>query len=144
LFDFVKLHQGQFDITIKNDVSNLIELVKTNTVYIYAVFVDNGIQGCYFFRKGDNASLACFASICNCDESIFIDGFKISFWKIVSKNKKNKCTFLNIENMSHNSILIHDIVHTKNMEPIETKEGAYYFYNFAYPSFPSSKCFILH
>ena len=141
LFDFVKLHQGQFDVTIKNDVSNLIELVKTNTVYIYAVFVDNGIQGCYFFRKGANASLACFASICNCDESIFINGFKISFWKIVSKNK---CTFLNIENISHNSILIHDIVHIKNINPIETKEVAYYFYNFAYPSFPSSKCFILH
>ena len=145
LHDFIHTHSDSFQMTIKNDISNILELLKTNNIFIYSIFADNRMQCCYFFRKTciqvepGLEALCCFASICNCDEPIFIHGYKISFWKIASKHYFG---FSLIENISHNGILIHNII--QKTKPAIIQENAYYFYNFAYPTISPDKCFIIH
>jgi len=120
-------------------------LVKTNNLFIYAILCDEQIVCCYFFRKScvqieeGLEVLSCFASICQCDESIFIEGFKISFWNVAAKHNFG---FAAIENVSHNDILIHNIM--QKTAPTIISPTAYYFYNFAYPTFPSNKTLILN
>jgi hypothetical protein len=145
LYDFMKQTSGRFDIIIQNDLSNMMELIKTKNIFIYAVLTDQTILCCYFFRKssvfGENGieSVTCFASICNCDEHIFIHGYKISFWKIASDNLFG---YSMIDNISHNNTLIYNII--QKTVPSNRTENAYYFYNFAYTSFKAEKCLIIH
>ena len=61
-------------------------------------------------------------------DNIFIRGFKISFWKIAAENYFG---FAAIENISHNNIIINNLL-IKN-KPIIISPTAYFFYqNFAY------------
>ena len=83
--------------------------------------------------------LSCFASICNCDDNIFIQGFKISFWKIAAENYFG---FAAIENISHNNIIIDNII--LNTKPLVISPTAYFFYNFAYPTFLPNKALIIN
>ena len=83
--------------------------------------------------------LSCFASICDCEHDIFIQGFKISFWKIAAENY---FWFSAIENVSHNYILNNNII--LKTKPLITSPTAYFFYNFAYQTFRPEKVFILH
>jgi hypothetical protein len=83
--------------------------------------------------------LSCFSSICICDESIFIQGFKISFWKIAFENYFG---FAAIEDISDNYIIINDI--QQKTPPLIVSPTAYFFYNFAYPSFKSNKVLIIN
>jgi hypothetical protein len=86
LFDFIKLNIGAFDITIMPDVSNIVELIKTQNIFVNVVMLDDQIQCAYFFRKScvsvekGMEVLSCFASINSADPDIFVQGFKISFW----------------------------------------------------------------
>ena len=106
------LDNKKFDIVINNDFTNIIELIKTKNIFIYVIMVDNNICCCYFFRKScvqlekGMEVLSCFASICECDKNIFIQGFKISFWKI---SKENYFGFSAIEDISDNNIIIDNI-----------------------------------
>jgi hypothetical protein len=146
LFDFITENQKYFDIFIYTEVTNIIHLIKTNNVYIYAIVYDNKIICAYFFRKTcvfiekNMEVLSCFASINNCsDVSVFIQGFKISFWKIASEKYFG---FSAIENISHNNILI-DNIKIKTM-PLIISPTAYFFYNFAYNTFKSNKVLIIN
>jgi len=145
LYDFMRINATQFDIVITPDATNLLELIKTKNIFVYVILCDEQILCCYFFRKScveiekDMEVLSLFASICNCEEDIFIKGFKISFWKIAAENFFG---FAALEDVSHNNIIIHNIM-------LKTKEiilspTAYYFYNFAYPTFTSNKSLILN
>jgi hypothetical protein len=84
--------------------------------------------------------LSCFASINNGDsEDIFIQGFKISFWEIAEKNNFG---FSAIENISHNDIIVNNII--LKTKPVISSPTAYFFYNFAYPTFASNKVLIIN
>ena len=145
LYDFVNINSHLFDIVISTNASNLIELIKTNNIFIYAILCDERIICCYFFRKScvqiekGLEVLSCFASVCQCEPSVFIQGFKISFWKIAEKHFFGFCA---VENISHNDILIHNIM--IKTQPTIISPTAYFFYNFAYPTFPSNKSLILN
>ena len=145
LYDFIKVNNNKFDIIIMADITNLLELIKTKNIYIYVILCDENILSCYFFRKSciqiekDLEVLSCFASICDCDNDIFIQGFKISFWKIASNNFFG---FSAIENISHNNIIIDNIM--LKTKPLIISPTAYFFYNFAYPTFRPDKTFIIN
>jgi hypothetical protein len=145
LYDFIKVNNNKFDIIIMADMTNLLELIKTKNIYIYAILCDENILSCYFFRKSciqiekGLEVLSCFASICDCDNDIFIQGFKISFWEIASKNFFG---FSAIENISHNNIIINNII--LKTQPLIVSPTAYFFYNFAYPTFRPEKTFIIN
>jgi len=107
--------------------------------------VQQEIQCAYFFKKScvfvekDLEVLTCIGSINNSlNIEMFIHGFKLSFWKIAEKNNFG---FAAIENISHNYILIHNLI--KKTKPTVISPTAYFFYNFSYPTFSSTKTFIL-
>ena len=154
LHDFIKeqtntnTNKKIFDIMIFPEVSNILELLKTNNLFIYVVLTSSKeIIAAYFYKKScvfiekDLEILTCIGSISKFNslkEEIFIHGFKTSFWKIAEKHRFG---FAAIENISHNYIIIHNLM--KKTKPMVISPTAYFFYNFAYPTFPSNKSFIL-
>ena len=145
IYDFIRTNSNKFDIVISVEAANIIELIKTKNVFIYSILCDEEILCCYFFRKScveiekGLEVLSCFASICNCEHDIFIQGFKISFWKIAAENYFG---FSAIENISHNDVLLDNIMLKTN--PLIISPTAYFFYNFAYPTFKSDKVLIIN
>ena len=154
LLDFIKSNTHQFDILINTEHSNIIELIKTKNIFIYVLMEGdtNSIKCAYFYRKTcvfyekGLEILSCFASINGFDKSelkegfdLFIQGFKISFWKTAEKNYFG---FAVIENISHNNLIIENL--SMKTKPILVSPTAYFFYNFAYHSFKPNKVFILN
>ena len=146
LLDFIKINNKNFDIIINSDISNIIELIKTKNIFVYVILINDEIICAYFYRKSCTfiekglEVLSCFASINNCDsEEIFISGFKISFWKTAEKNKFG---FAAIENISHNNIIINNLLLKTN--PLIISPTAYFFYNFAYNTFKAEKVLIIN
>ena len=126
--------------------SNILELMKTGNIHIYFILKDHEICSAYFFRKTcilvdkDNEALTCFASINDVDSrELFIQGYKNALYKIVEKNKGFKCCV--IENISHNDILIQNML--LKIKPFIISPTAYFFYNFAYPTFKSNKTIVI-
>ena len=145
LFSFIHQYGKKFDIVINNEVSNIIELIKTKNIFIYTIIVDDEIVCAYFFRKScvqvekGMEVLSCFASISNTNDDIFIQGFKISFWKIAAENYYGFCA---IEDISDNNIIINNII--SKTKPLIVSPTAYFFYNFGYPTFKSNKVIIIN
>jgi GNAT superfamily N-acetyltransferase len=146
LLDFIKENREKFDVVMNSDVANMIELVKTKNVFIYAVLSDDRIVSAYFFRKScvqiekNNEVLTCFASIRgSLDSEIFIHGFKVAFWKVAADNYFG---FAGIENISHNDIIIHNIM--QRTPPAIKSPAAYFFYNYAYPTFQANRVLIIN
>ena len=145
VYDFMRVNYNKFDIIINADIANILELIKTKNIFVYAILCDEEIICCYFFRKScvqiekGLEVLSCFASICDCEEDIFIQGFKISFWKIAAENYFG---FAAIENVSHNDIIINNIM--QKTKPLIMSPTAYFFYNFVYPTFKSERVLIIN
>jgi GNAT superfamily N-acetyltransferase len=146
LLDFIKINNKNFDIIIKSDISNIIELIKTKNIFVYVILINDEIISAYFYRKSCTfiekglEVLSCFASINNCEsEEIFIHGFKISFWKTAEKNNFG---FAAIESISHNNVIINNLLLKTN--PLVVSPTAYFFYNFAYNTFKAEKVLIIN
>jgi hypothetical protein len=147
LLDFIKNNSSKFDIFINTEISNIIELIKTKNIFIYGILLEKQIVCAYFYRKScvfvekNMEVLSCFASINETSElnDVFIHGFKLSFWNIADKNYFGFCA---IENISHNNIIIDNLI--LKTRPSITSPTAYFFYNFAYPTFKAEKVLILN
>jgi hypothetical protein len=147
LIDFIKINSSLFDITIITDIPNLIELIKTKNIFIFVLFTDNQVKSAYFYRKTctfikkNMEILTCFASINDKsnDYSIFIQGFRCSFWETANKNYFG---FAAIENISHNDLIINHLL-IKN-HPVIISPTAYFFYNFAYHTFKPEKVLFIN
>lgn len=147
LMDFVKQTSNQFEITVRPEIANIVELLKTNNIFICAVLFHDEIQCAYFYRKSctfiekNLEVLSCFASVNNgkCDVDVFVHGFKISFWKIAAKHKFGAAA---IEHISHNHHIIDALqIHTT---PFIVSPTAYFFYNFVHPTVSANKVLILN
>ena len=147
LLDFIKNNSSKFDIFINTEISNIIELIKTKNIFIYGILLEKQIVCAYFYRKScvfvekNMEVLSCFASINETSElnDVFIHGFKLSFWNIADKNYFGFCA---IENISHNNIIIDNLM--LKTRPSIISPTAYFFYNFAYPTFKAEKVLILN
>jgi hypothetical protein len=137
-----------WDIIIYPDISNLIELVKTNNLFIKMLVVDGNIVAVYIFRKTctfiekDKEIISC---ICSINGSVltndeFIKGFKMSLWSIIKEH--NNFKYLTIEDISDNTVIINNIC--IKTHPIVVSPMAYFFYNFAYSPFKPEKCLIIN
>ena len=145
LFNFMVTHSSKFDIIINSEATNIIELIKTKNIFIYIIIADDNIVAAYFFRKScvqiekGMEVLSCFASISNTDDAVFIQGFKISFWKIAAENYFG---FAAIEDISDNHIIIENIM--LKTRPLIVSPTAYFFYNFGYPTFKANKVLVIN
>ena len=156
LFNFIQENSDKFDIVICSEITNMIELIKTKNIFIYTIVFNTEIVCAYFFRKScvfvdkDLEVLSCFASINNLyshdnkknnknkNNDLFIQGFKISFWKI---SFENYFGYAAIENISNNNIIIDNLC--LKTKPMIVSPTAYFFYNFAYKTFAAEKSLIL-
>jgi len=148
LFDFMKEYElnKTFDICIQPELSNLLELINTKNIFVFMMVEDNEVRCAYFFRKvctfikNDCEAVSCIASICgNVDEDLFIYGYNNALWVIAEKEHFG---FSIIENISHNDIIVTSLL--KSVKPCIQSPTAYFFYNFAYPTFSPKKTFILN
>ena len=91
LYNLINEMKKKWDIIIYPEISNIIELVSTNNLFIRMLVVDGDIEAVYIFRKTctfiekGKETISCIGSI-NCgglrsDE--FIQGFKVSLWSII-------------------------------------------------------------
>ena len=144
LYEFIKENSGKFDIVMNSDASNLVELIKSKNLFIYALVSHDEIICAYFFKKTclfknkELEILSLIGSIQNCTNVLFIHAFKICFWKIAADNYMG---YAMVENVSHNNIIIDNL--SLKTKPQLITDFAYYFYNFVYNPFNSNKVFLL-
>jgi hypothetical protein len=137
-----------FDISVSPELSNILELIKTENYYIYFLMEStrgdggNQIEMVYVFKKtcvkiDGHKCISCIASICATDDkSLFIQGFGLALHAI-----KPKYEYLLIEEISHNKKLVDEI--KMSASPNFTSSTAYFFYNFAYSVFQPDRVLIL-
>lgn len=166
LFDFMRENNPtKFDICIMPEISNIMELIRTNNIYVYMIIQADEVKCAYFFRKSCTfiregcEAVCCFASINGFskrerekekkrkrekkregerENEIFIHGYKVALWKIC---EKHGFTFSVIEEISDNCIVV-DALKKKSV-PVIASPTAYFFYNFAYHTFQPSRTLII-
>ena len=163
LISFICERKDKFDCFILPDYGNLVDLITSNTYYIYAIIEYDKLIACYFFRNSymsydmrtekekevennkekkyvHQKSVECFASISNCHHNeIFIKGFTMALHKI---SKKLKTTLVTIENISNNNIVVNRLF-LLNIIPTIVSPTAYFYYNYVKKPILPENAFII-
>jgi hypothetical protein len=134
LTTFIFYQKQVFDCFALPDLTNLISLITNDTYKIYAIIENNKLIACYFFRD-----LNLFASVSDCKDDIFINGFIKSVHKYA---KKIKAEILTVDNISHNNIIV-NYIFSLNIIPKIEGELTYYFYNYAKKPISAEKVLLL-
>lgn len=146
LYDFLKTYSNIWSIIISPEISNILELIKTNNIFI-KMLVNRGsteVEAFYIFKRTctfiskEKEIISCIASMKSpkLTNEEFINGFCIS---LTHFNKS--FNYLTIENISHNNIILNAKIFNNYLV---VSSYAYYFYNFAYQPFDSSKVLIIN
>lgn len=148
LIDYMKENVHQFDLFIMPETANIVELIKTENIFIHMIVsaIKDKIIAVYFLKKSNTfiernkEVLSCFGSIQSdeCDDELFIQGFKIAFWNVANNHKFG---FAAIEYVSHNWKLINNI--SLKTKPEIVSPSAYFFYNFACLTFKPERTLII-
>jgi GNAT superfamily N-acetyltransferase len=133
-----------FDILIYNSLETMIELIKENVYILYIIMEKEEIEAVYCFQRyenyiNDKEIITCSSSILfDLTEEEFVEYFKKILLLICQEN--NNIQFLNIDNLSFNSILTNKLLLL--YKPFIQSINAYFFYNYAYQIFINKKVFI--
>lgn len=144
VYVYERLMESNFDCLIIPNINHIKLLVKDKQMFITVTLIDKEPYDCFIFHNtyttyNGKKSVECIGSFKETDESVFVLGFLCSISLIY---EMMPFTRLFIENISNNNILIKNIL--KRYEPIAKLKASYYFYNFGYRPFESSKVFILN
>ena len=149
LYDFLRSTGAEkMDLSIITELTNLIALMKSKNIRIHLLLNESGVAGAYFFRKSCTyisdleEALMCFASVNGTsDNEAFIHGFKQAVAAICLKNSGHGFHYLVVEDVSDNDIIITNL--KQKTWPEFSIPAAYFFYNYAYPTFPAKKVLII-
>jgi predicted GNAT family acetyltransferase len=150
-----------FDISITNSIGNIIELINTSNIYVYMMIHADEIVGAYFFRnpcvtiEKDKMAISCYASIFNRHANCiahnkrerkrwldsFVHGFKMALAIVIALDKERVYHYAVVERIGHNSSIVDDLLLKTPAHSVSAT--AYFFYNFAYPTFNSDNVLIL-
>lgn len=150
LINFITINKEYFKCVVMVDEPNLLHLLLKKVYKIYGLLDLNAncLTACYIFKenyiifkvkelykKEDKhiRSLELVASIKNCPDTEFINGFLI----VVSK----KC-YLTMDDLSYNTILIQYLL-THSFHPLSISNDAYYLYNYISTGVDSHKTLVL-
>ena len=137
LINLINISKKDFKCIIMVDESNLLHLILQKIYKIYALLDLNAneLMSCYFFKqnniilnikelyKKEHKKILLFdlvASIKNCDHLEFINGF------LMVVNKKS---YINIENISYNNILI-QYLFDNSLSALNISYNSYFLYNY--------------
>ena len=111
----LKKETNNYDCVIIPDISNIINLIKPENIFIYALIQNHNIIACYIFRNpsvnyDNNKAIESTCSIFNnkYSKDVFINGFKQSYIKCREKID-GKC--LLIEDIGNNNIIINFFIY---------------------------------
>jgi hypothetical protein len=149
--DFLMDVRTKFDIYLYSSYGNIIELMKTNNIYLYMIISPSSdIKAVYFFRDTctwyDNSSsklLSLFASVKgknNISDELFSHGCKLAITKIVEQDKDY--VYFLADDLSDNHIIISNL--KKKSSVYIQSPNAYFFYNFACKQFHSNKVLLIN
>lgn len=150
LYNFLNENIYNWSVIIIPEMSNLLELIKTNNIYVKMLVYNNEIEAFYIFKKTctfiekDKEIISCICSMNGnkLTKKQFIHGFKVSLWSLLYKETNKYFNYLTIENISDNHYIINNI--KLKTIPVVVSPTAYFFYNFAYEPFDSTKVLIIN
>jgi hypothetical protein len=135
-----------FDCFVFFPYSTFIHLMETKNIFVYSVKEEEDtIIALYFFKDSctfhdsdKKRMVTCIGSMrrmSKCTEQMFIECFDLAATSVMKMGPTFQT--LIVENISHNDILLRAKVDNKSFVDM-----AYFFYNYAHPTLPASKCFI--
>ena len=130
LFNFLKIKKNNYKIYICENLSILIELIKTENIFVFCLIQENEILAAYFFKNAttmykNKRSMECF---CTLNNSIIAGIFVLGFYKALEK-MVSIFPILLLENTADSNIIIEKL--HQFHRPDFTHKMAYYYYNFA-------------
>ena len=147
LINFIYNQSKHFDCIIMPDLSNILNMIITENIYIYGVIHNNNLIASYAFRRpklfyDNEEAIECFFSLY--DETIksdcFISGFNISLNKCKEKLKTN---ILLIENIGQSGKLI-EYLENNLLNILFKSPTAFFLYNYASYTVPNIKSLIFY
>jgi len=142
LYDFTERNRSSFSLYISTEMGNMMELIKTGNIFVFLLVVDMETQAAFFFRKSCTfvrkgvEIIHCFASICeNKDASLLTNMYRQCLQRLQKKNPRFQ--YITVEDIADNHLFI-DSLGTPDI----SSPTAYFFYNFAYPTFSSQDVFV--
>jgi hypothetical protein len=157
LYNFINelTKEGKWDLTVLPMMSNLMDLVTTDNLFIKMLVSEGNIIAAYIFKKTctfiekDKEIISCIASFYKTSvlfKEEFIQGFKVALWSIIEQKEKekasNKFGYLVVEDISDNNYIIENI--KIKTHPIAVSPTAYFFYNFAYSPFKPNRILMIN
>ena len=138
LFHYMK--EIKFPCMIKPSFANLSNLIEHKLIITFLLTLNDKPFACFFFRKPyttykKGTSIELIASFCNGDMKLFIKYFYDSLYCINVDN-------ILIENISHNHIILNDIM-SRRTPFLECKMG-YFLYNYVQKPLESKDIFLLN
>jgi len=144
---FMQEKKKTFSLFATTDIGNWMELIKTGNLYCYLLIdrEQTDIQAAFFFRKSCTfirkkvEVISCISSICNKEitREIIKQAYLHSLFFL--KKKHEEFLYAVIEDISDNGYFL-SLLGVPNMK----MPTAYFFYNFAYPTFSPKRVFILN
>ena len=151
--NFIKEHMDKFDCMVLPDVSNLLHLIKSDKLWLYAVLKENGeIIAAYVFRPLElyyegQKTIECIAIISNCKKDILLAGFNMAL--IESQNKSMKISqrlngVLLIEETAHSKSVIQGLLNNFTSLRKYMSPTAFFLYNYACYSFIKDRTLLIY
>ena len=147
--NFIYSQSKNFDCIIMPDLSNILNMIKTENIYVYGVIINGMLISAYAFRRpslfyDNEEAIECFFSLY--DNSVidalnaYIIGFNISLNKCKEKLKTN---ILLIEDIGQSGKLIN---YLKNnlLNVLFKSPTAFFLYNYACYTFPNKNALIFY
>ena len=131
-----------FDISLLSNTQYILNKIIYKKLYIFVLLQYDEPLCAYCFENNyltfnNNYIINCTSSLCNCiSNDIFINGFFDALNILI---EKYKFTYLYIDDLSHNYLLIKHISNTNQY--IEKNNYNYYLYNYIYDTYKNSKVF---
>ncbi len=149
--NFIYLQSKNFDCIIMPDLSNILNMIKTENIYIYGVVQNNNLNACYAFRRPSlfydkEEAIECFFSLYSKnsdtlkDKNAYITGFNISLNKCKEKLKTN---ILLIEDIGQSGNLV-EYLRNNLLNVLFQSPTAFFLYNYACYTVQSKKALIFY
>jgi ribosomal protein S18 acetylase RimI-like enzyme len=145
LVDFIQSLKPLFDCVIMPDITNLVNMIKTENIIIYGVITNGKLLSIYVFRNiqlyyNGRRAIECIMSLYTYNKDIFVSVFNISLGKLREKLKND---IIIIEDTAHSGGLIANFKMI-GVPVLFKSPTAFFLYNYACYSVPCNKFLILY